>query len=88
MTLRAYLITLRGRIREALCPELQMLRDQNRSLRADYQQIVAQRNYWMARAERLQSIVQGKIVVRKVWWDEAGDIQWELADISKERNDD
>jgi hypothetical protein len=27
MTLRAYLITLRGRIREALCPELQMLRD-------------------------------------------------------------
>jgi hypothetical protein len=27
MTLRAYLITLRGRIREALVPELQVLRD-------------------------------------------------------------
>jgi len=27
MTLRAYLITMRGRIREALCPELQVLRD-------------------------------------------------------------
>jgi hypothetical protein len=41
---------VRGRIREALCPELQVLRDQNRSLRADYRQIVAQRDYWMARA--------------------------------------
>jgi hypothetical protein len=27
MTLRAYLITMRGRIREALVPELQVLRD-------------------------------------------------------------
>jgi hypothetical protein len=88
MTLRAWIITMRGRIREALCPELQVLRDQNQSLRADYQQIVAQRNFCMARAERLQSIVQGKLVVRKVWVDEAGDIQWELVDISKERNDD
>ncbi len=34
MTLRAYLITMRGRIREALVPELQVLRDQNRDLRA------------------------------------------------------
>jgi hypothetical protein len=41
---------MRGRIRERLCPELQALRDQNRSLRADYRQIVAQRDYWMARA--------------------------------------
>jgi hypothetical protein len=30
MTLRAYLITLRGRIREALCPDLQVLRNKNR----------------------------------------------------------
>ena len=29
MTLRAYLITLRGRIREALVPELQVLRDRH-----------------------------------------------------------
>jgi hypothetical protein len=87
MTLRAWIITMRGRIREALVPELQVLRDQNRSLRADCRQIVAQRDCWMARAERLQSIVQGKLVVRKVWVDEAGDIQWELVDISKERND-
>ena len=50
MTLRAWIITMRGRIREALVPELQVLRDQNRSLRADFQQIVAQRDYWMARA--------------------------------------
>ena len=27
MTLRAWIITMRGRIREALCPELQVLRD-------------------------------------------------------------
>ena len=27
MTLTAWIITLRGRIREALCPELQVLRD-------------------------------------------------------------
>jgi hypothetical protein len=64
---------MRGRVREALVPELQALRDQNRSLRAE--------------VERLQSIVQGKLVVRKVWVDEAGDIQWELVDIAKERND-
>jgi hypothetical protein len=55
MTLRAYLITVRGRIREALCPELQALRDQNRSLRADCRQIVAQRDYWMARAEKAEA---------------------------------
>ena len=28
MTLRAWIITMRGRIREALCPELQVLRDE------------------------------------------------------------
>jgi hypothetical protein len=27
MTLRAWIITMRGRVREALCPELQVLRD-------------------------------------------------------------
>jgi malate synthase len=34
MTLRAWIITMRGRIREALCPELQVLREENRDLRA------------------------------------------------------
>ena len=33
MTLRAYLITMRGRLREALCPELQVLRYENELLR-------------------------------------------------------
>jgi hypothetical protein len=32
MTLRAYLITMRGRIREALVPELQVLRDNHATL--------------------------------------------------------
>ena len=34
MTLSAYLITLRGRIREALVPELQVLRTELATLRA------------------------------------------------------
>jgi len=55
MTLRAWIITMRGRVREALVPELQVLRDQNRSLRADYQQIVAQRNFCMARVEKAEA---------------------------------
>jgi hypothetical protein len=55
MTLRAWIITMRGRAHEALCPELQVLRDQNRSLRADYQQIVAQRNFCMARVEKAEA---------------------------------
>jgi len=55
MTLRAWIITMRGRIREALVPELQVLRDQNRSLRADSQQIVAQRNFCMARVEKAEA---------------------------------
>jgi hypothetical protein len=58
MTLRAWIITMRGRVREALCPELQALRDQNRSLRADCRQIVAQRDYWMARAEKAEAEVE------------------------------
>jgi len=32
MTLRAWIITMRGRIREALCPELQVLRDNHATL--------------------------------------------------------
>jgi len=32
MTLRAWIITMRGRIREALVPELQVLRDQHATL--------------------------------------------------------
>jgi hypothetical protein len=33
-----------------------------------------------AEVERLRAIVRGKIVVRKVWVDEAGDVQFELVD--------
>jgi hypothetical protein len=33
MTLRAWIITLRGRIRERLCPDLQVLRYENELLR-------------------------------------------------------
>lgn len=35
MTLRAYLITMRGRIREALVPELQVLRDRATNAEAE-----------------------------------------------------
>ncbi len=33
MTLRAWIIELRGRVRERLCPDLQVLRDENELLR-------------------------------------------------------
>jgi len=35
VTIRAYLITLRGRIREALVPDLRALREENARLRGD-----------------------------------------------------
>jgi len=34
--------------------------------------------------EELRAIVRGKVVIRKVWVDEAGDIQWELVNPEKE----
>jgi hypothetical protein len=34
--------------------------------------------------EELRAIVRGKVVIRKVWADEAGDIQWELVNPEKE----
>ena len=37
-----------------------------------------------AEVERLRAIVRGKVVIRKVWMDEAGDIQWELVNPEKE----
>ena len=34
--------------------------------------------------DALRAIVRGKVVIRKVWVDEAGDIQWELVNPEKE----
>jgi hypothetical protein len=54
MTLRAWITTLRGRVREALCPELAELRARLAALRGDYREIVAQRDDWMERALRAE----------------------------------
>jgi hypothetical protein len=51
MTLRAWIITMRGRIREALVPELQVLREENRLLRADVEEALSVANYWHAIAQ-------------------------------------
>ncbi len=50
MTPRAWITTMAGRLREALCPDLATLRRQNAALRADYREMVANRNMWMQRA--------------------------------------
>jgi hypothetical protein len=42
---------MRGRIREALCPELQALREGNRLLRADVEEALSVANYWHAIAQ-------------------------------------
>jgi hypothetical protein len=58
MTLRAYLITLRGRIREALCPDLQVLRDRlayeaafNNRLCHQLRDVEAKAHGWKGNAE-------------------------------------
>ena len=56
MTLTAYLITLRGRIREALCPELQVLRDQLRIERAKNGALSAQLRWTEAEAREWKAI--------------------------------
>lgn len=57
MTLRAYLITLRGRIREALCPELQVLRDRLAHEARDNDQLYQRLSQAMAERDALQQIV-------------------------------
>ena len=56
MTLRAWIITLRGRIREALCPELQVLRDQLRIERAKNGALSAQLRWTEAEAREWKAI--------------------------------
>jgi hypothetical protein len=48
MTLRAWIITMRGRVREALVPELQVLREGNRLLRAEVEKAEADAKEWQA----------------------------------------
>jgi len=56
MTLRAWIITMRGRIREALVPELQVLRDRRahelQALRIDVEKAQADAHEWQVIAIR------------------------------------
>lgn len=54
MTLRAWIITMRGRIRERLCPDLQVLRYENELLRLD----ISKQKDWMASASRRTEIAE------------------------------
>jgi len=69
MTLRAYLITLRGRIREALVPELQVLRDRRahelQSLRIDVEKAEANAHEWQVIA--IRASVNGRDARRGRW---------------------
>jgi len=69
MTLHAWIITMRGRIREALVPELRVLREGNRLLRAEVEEALSVANYWHAIAQEgiKRANVNGRDACRGRW---------------------
>ena len=54
--------------------------EQRSQARSESTRLRAECDALRAEVAALQSVVRGKIVVRKVWVDDDGDIRWELVD--------